>query len=118
MISTLLESGLILYDYFQVLVALSAVILAIHWKKTEFLAGLFFLFLYSIVETLDVIYFSFMHEISVDIAQFGFILLAIIFFIIGMNPAWIHRQPPCTSPSGAEKKIPGDQPLMTILKKI
>lgn len=118
MIPTLLESGLILYDYIQILVALSAVILAVHWKKFEFLVGLFFLFLYSIIETLDVIYFSFMHDVNVDIAQFGFILLAIIFFIIGMNPAWVHQQPPYTGPSKIEEKPQGDQPLMSILKKI
>jgi hypothetical protein len=27
----------------------------------------------------------------IDIAQFGFILLAIIFFIVGMHPAWSQR---------------------------
>ena len=118
MIPTLLESGLILYDYVQLLVALSAVILAFKWKKFEFLGGLFFLFLYSIVEIMGVIFFSVYHNLNFDIAQFGFILLAIIFFIIGMNPSWVPRRPPFMSPSKIEDKTSGDPPIMSLLKKV
>jgi hypothetical protein len=77
-----------LYGLLQVLVACIAVILAVKWKKYEFLAGLFFLFLYSIVEIIDAFFFTILNGVYLDVAQFGFILLAIIFFIIGMHPTW------------------------------
>ena len=91
MISVLLESAIILYGFLQVLVAFIAVILAVKWEKYEFLAGLFLLLLYSIVEIIDMFIFTILNNVFFDIAQFGFILLAIIFFIIGMHPLWSPR---------------------------
>lgn len=91
MISVILESGIILYGLLQVLIAGIGVILAVKWKKFEFLAGLFFLLLYSIVAIIDTFFFSILNGVYIDVAQFGFILLAIIFFIIGMHPAWAPR---------------------------
>jgi hypothetical protein len=84
MIPALLQSGLIGYGTVQVVVAFTAVVLAIKWKKFEFLPGLFFLLLYTVVEVIDLFFFTILQGEYIDIAQFGFILLAIIFFIIGM----------------------------------
>jgi hypothetical protein len=86
MIPLLFESGMILYGILQVIVAFIAVLLAVKWSKFEFLAGLFCLFLYAIIEVINTFFFTIMQSMFIDIAQFGFILLAIIFFIIGMHP--------------------------------
>jgi hypothetical protein len=91
MFPVLAGSGMILYGIIQVIVAFIAVILALKWKKFEFLAGLFFLLLYAIIEVMDVFYFTVMQSAFIDVAQYGFILLAIIFFIIGMHPSWVAR---------------------------
>jgi hypothetical protein len=79
---------MIFYGFFQVLVAFIAIILALKWRKHEFLAGLSFLLLYAVVEMIDVFFFTIVHVVYIDVAQFGFILLAIIFFIVGMHPSW------------------------------
>ena len=50
-----------------------------------------FLSLYAIIEMIDVFFFTIVHGVYIDVAQFGFILLAIIFFIIGMHPSWAHK---------------------------
>jgi intracellular septation protein A len=79
---------MLLYEMIQVLIALIAVVLAIKWKRPEFLAGLGFLFIYTILNLMDVSYFLIKQQIYIDFAQFGFIPLAIILFIIGMHPSW------------------------------
>jgi len=91
MIPTLLASGIILYGFIQLGVAFLAVVLALKWDKHEFLPGLFFLFLYALIEVIDLFFFTVIQGIFIDVAQFGFILLAIIFFIIGMHPSWVQR---------------------------
>lgn len=88
MIQPLIESGIIIYETVQLIVAFIAVVLAIKWKKTEFLAGLAFLLIYAIIDLFDAYYFIIMQGVYVDVAQFGFILLAIFFFIVGMHPTW------------------------------
>jgi len=88
MIPAVVESAVIIYEIIQLLVAFIAVVLAVKWKRTEFVAGLTFLFIYAIIDLVDVYYFIIMQVMYVDVAQFGFILLAIIFFIIGMHPSW------------------------------
>ena len=67
------------------------VLLAIKWKKTEFLAGLFFLLLYTILDAMNIFFADILQKPFVDASQFGFIMLALISFIIGM---WITRQCP------------------------
>jgi hypothetical protein len=118
MISALLESGIILYGIFQVLVAFIAIVLAVKWTKYEFLAGLSFLFLYAIVEMIDTFFFTIVHMVYLDVAQFGFILLAIIFFIIGMHPSW----PPKLASGMRERNIVAksqrNESLISILRKL
>jgi len=117
MISALLESGIILYGFFQVLVAFIAVILAVKWKKYEFLAGLSFLLLYSIVEIIDMFFFTILHDVYLDIAQFGFILLAIIFFIIGMHPSWAPKLVSGMRERNTECKSSRNESIISILKR-
>jgi hypothetical protein len=117
MIPALIESGMILYGILQIFVAFIAVVLAVKWKKFEFLAGLFFLLLFAIVNVID-LFFAIMHGVFIDVAQFGFILLAIIFFIIGMHPSWASRLA-----SGMRKRFPEYKPsrnesLISVLKKM
>ena len=118
MISALLESGIIIYGFFQVLVAFIAIILAVKWKKYEFLAGLSFLFLYAIVEMIEEILFTIVHVVYLDVAQFGFIMLAIIFFIVGMHPSWSSKLV-----SGMRERNTGDtssrnESLISVLRKL
>ncbi len=86
---TFFEWAIFSYDIVQVIVAFVAVVLAVRWEKIGFIPGLSMLFLYTVLEAADVWLFA--QGIPLDIAQFGFILLALIFFIIGMNPAWSRR---------------------------
>jgi hypothetical protein len=117
MISALVESGIILYSFFQVLVAFTAVVLSVKWNKYEFLAGLSFLLIYAIVNTIDVFVFTFVQGVFLDIAQFGFILIAIVFFIIGMHPTYAPKLV-----SGLRRPdneyAPREESLISILKKL
>ena len=88
MASSLVESGIMVYESVQVLVAFLAIVLALRWRKFEFLIGLSWLGLYAIVEAIDAFLFTVAHVAYIDVAQFGFILLAIIFLIVGMHPSW------------------------------
>jgi hypothetical protein len=117
MISALLESGIILYGLIQVLVAFIAVILTVKWEKYEFLAGLFFLLLYSIVEIIDVFYFTVRNEVYFDVAQYGFILLAIIFFIIGMHPSWAPRLVSGMREQNTDRKPPRNESIISFLRR-
>jgi hypothetical protein len=84
MSSAALDIGIFLYEYVKVIVAIIAVVLAVRWKKTEFLAGLFFLLLYTIFDAMNLFLADILEKPFIDVSQFGFILLAIVFFIIGM----------------------------------
>jgi hypothetical protein len=110
--------GMILYGILQVLVAFIAVVLALKWKKFEFMAGLFFLLLYAIIEVIDVFLSTMMQNVVVDIAQYGFILLAIIFFIIGMHPSWAERPAPGVRERPAEEKSSRTESAFSAVKKI
>jgi hypothetical protein len=117
MIPVLLESGILLYGIIQVLVAGIAVILAVKWKKYEFLAGLSFLFLYSVIEIIDVFFFTILNEVYLDVAQYGFILLAIIFFIIGMRSSSTHRLETGITERKPGQKSSRDESVFSILRK-
>jgi hypothetical protein len=78
------DAGILLYEYLKIIVAFIAVALAITWKKTEFLAGLFFLLLYTIFDAMNILFSTILQKSFLDVSQFGFIMLALIFFIIGM----------------------------------
>ena len=116
MFSTLVETGIILYNFFQVLVAFTAVVLSVKWHKYEFFPGLSFLFIYAIVNTIDAFVFTYLHGVFLDVAQFGLILIAIVFFIVGMHPRYA---PKLVSGLGKRDKenVPRDESLISILKK-
>jgi hypothetical protein len=116
MLSMLFESGIIIYNFFQVIIAFTAVILSVKWNKYEFLAGLSFLLIYSIVNIIDVFFFTFVHGVFIDVAQFGFILLAILFFIIGMHPVYAPKLVSGMRGKKIEYK-PRDESLISFLKK-
>jgi hypothetical protein len=118
MISALLESGIVFYGFFQVLVAFIAIVLALKWRKFEFLAGLSFLLLYAVVEMIDVIFFTIVHIVYIDVAQFGFILLAIIFFIVGMHPAWSPRLQPVMNEQSTRLTSSRKESLISALRRL
>jgi hypothetical protein len=118
MISPLLESGIIFYGFFQVLVAFIAIVLAVKWTKYEFLAGLSFLLLYAIVEMIDAFFFTIVHVVYLDVAQFGFILLAIIFFIVGMHPSWSPRLEPGMKEQNTGLTSHRNTSLISILRRL
>jgi hypothetical protein len=114
MIPALFESGMILYGIVQVMIACIAVILAVKWDKFEFLAGLICLLLYAIIEVVTTFFFTINQGLYIDIAQFGFIMLAIVFFIIGMHPSWA---PQMVSGMGIKKKPARPESVISLLKK-
>jgi hypothetical protein len=118
MIPTLLASGIVLYGIIQFFVALSAVLLALKWNKPEFLAGLFFLFLYSLIEVIDLYLITVVHAIYFDVAQFGFILLAIIFFIVGMHPAWIQKMKFMSKSKDIKQTTSRHDSVLSLLRKM
>jgi hypothetical protein len=118
MIPTLLASGIILYGIIQLIGALIAVFLAVKWNKYEFLVGLSFLLLYAIANMIDVFLFTIVHGVYLDVAQFGFILLAIIFFIVGMHPTWAPKLGLGIKQRNTEKKSSNSESLISIVKKI
>lgn len=118
MASTLVESAIMFYEFVQVVVAFLAIGLAVKWKKYEFLAGLGFLALYAIVEMIDVFLFMIVQVVYLDIAQFGFVLLAIIFFIVGMHPSWSLKLGAVVKEQNTVPKSPRDESLISILKKL
>jgi hypothetical protein len=117
MIPAIFESGMILYGIIQVMIAGIAVILAVKWNKFEFLAGLICLLLYAIIEVVTTFFFTISQGLYVDIAQFGFILLAIVFFIIGMNPSWAPQLVSGMGVKSPEKKPAKSESVITLLKK-
>lgn len=117
MIPTLLASGIVLYGIIQLIVALIAVYLAVKWSKKEFLPGLFFLLMYAFVEVIDLFFFTILEGMFIDVAQFGFILLAIIFFIVGMHPAWAQKLVLTRKGQTREQKSSSAESAISILKK-
>ena len=87
MTSLTLDLGIFFFEYLKVLVAFIAVVLAIRWKRTEFIAGLFFLLLWCILDAVYVMFLTFAIAPIVNASEFGFVLLAVISFILGMRPA-------------------------------
>jgi hypothetical protein len=81
-----LDVGVLLYEYVQLIIAFTAFVLAIKWKKTEFIGGLFFLLLYAFIDAVDIFIFTVTDQPMVDFSQFGFVLLAILSFTIAMRP--------------------------------
>ena len=77
------------FESISLIVAVSAVALAIKWKKNEFLAGLFFLLLWSVLNAIDVTLATILDQPFINASQFGFVLLALVSFIIGMRPATV-----------------------------
>jgi hypothetical protein len=53
----------------------------------------------------------------IDVAQFGFILLAIIFFIVGMHPAWAQKLVIARKGQTCEQKSSSAESAISILKK-
>ena len=108
---------MIRYGSIQIIIACIAVILAVKWNKFEFLAGLICLLLYAIIEVVTTFFFTINQGLYRNIAQFGFILLAIVVFIIGMHPSLAPQLV-----SGMEMKSPETKPdrpesIISLLKK-
>lgn len=118
MIPTLLASGILLYGIIQFIVALIAVFLAVKWNKYEFLPGLFFILLYAIIEVIDLFFLTVVNSNFIDVAQFGFILLAIIFFIMGMHPSWALNMRFNRKEQKSEQQLSRNESAISILKKI
>jgi hypothetical protein len=77
---------ILLFEFLKIFVAFTAVILAVTWKRNEFLAGLIFLLLYTIFDAITIVFSTILEKPFIDVSQFGFIMLALISFIIGMRP--------------------------------
>ena len=86
MASLSVDIGVLLFEYLRLIVASAAVVLAIKWKRTDFIAGLFFLLLWSILDAIYLTFTVLLDRSIIDFSQFGFILLALVSFIIGMRP--------------------------------
>ncbi|MHB8164201.1 MAG: hypothetical protein ACYDDV_07595 [Methanoregula sp.] len=109
---------MILYGIIQVIFAFIAVVLALKWKKFDFLVGLFFLLLYALIDVVDVFFFTIMQRVFIVVAQYGFILIAIIFFIIGMHPSRAARLAPGVCERSPEDKSSGQESAFSVIKKI
>jgi hypothetical protein len=83
----------LIFETISVIVAFSAVILAIRWKKSEFLAGLFFLLLWTILNAVEITLSTVLDIQLINASQFGFVLLALLSFILGMRPSTLIRAP-------------------------
>jgi hypothetical protein len=118
MIPTLLASGIILYGIIQLAAASAAVILALRWNKHEFLPGLMFIMLYAIVEVVDLVFFTIINRIYIDVAQFGFILIAIVFFIAGMHPSWSRHFIPAKGGRGTGTRPASKNELFSQLRRL
>ncbi len=118
MLSPVVTWGILFYELLQVSVAFIAVVLALHWERLEFLAGLLFLLIYAILDLVDIFLFSVVEGVYLDVAQFGFILLAIVFFIYGMSPYWKSPGPSGGQNEEREEPASGGKPIFSYLKKI
>ncbi|MFA4876646.1 MAG: hypothetical protein WC586_04480 [Methanoregula sp.] len=93
MASAVLDLVVLLFEYLNVIVALMALGFAIKWKKMEFFAGLFFLLLYTGLDAIELSLITIFDVSMINASQFGFILLAIIGFILGMRPTGTITKP-------------------------
>jgi hypothetical protein len=118
MVPLIMASSIILYGIIQLIVALIAVILAVKWNKPEFLPGLSFLLLYTIIEVIDLFFFTIVNNIFIDVAQFGFILIAILFFIVGMHPSWSQKLVFGKRERNSLPKPSRNESLISLVKKI
>jgi cellulose synthase/poly-beta-1,6-N-acetylglucosamine synthase-like glycosyltransferase len=118
MIPEIFEWEIILYEIIQVSVAFIAVVLALKWKKSEFLAGLFFLLIYAIIDMVDVFFSTITQVAFLNVASFGFILLSIIFFIIGMHHSWHPGTEPTNRKRETKAKSSSDNSIFSIIRKI
>jgi hypothetical protein len=118
MFPSLAGSGMILYGIIQAIVAFIAVVLALRWKKFDFLMGLFFLLLYATIEVVDIFFFTILQGVFIDVAQYGFILLAIIFFIIGMHSSLADRTAPGAGEHFVMDEAPCSESAFSHIKKI
>jgi hypothetical protein len=118
MIPLVFEWEIILYEVIQVIVAFIAVVLAFHWKRSEFLAGLSFLLIYAVLDLVDVLFTSAGQGIYMDTAQFGFVLLSIIFFIIGMHHSWSFETVPSGGKPETKDKSSSGTSVFSVLRKI
>lgn len=91
MTSFALSIGIFLVIIIRVCVAALAIALAVYWNRYEFLGGLFFLFLWTIFSAVYLVWSVVIDTEIFDISQFGFILLALIAFIIGMRPRQVRK---------------------------
>ena len=78
------DFGIFLYAFVRLVVASVAVVLAIQWKRNDLIAGLVFLLLYTIFDMINIFYSTMFQKSLLDVSHFGFIILALISFIIGM----------------------------------
>lgn len=118
MIPAVFEYEILLFEIIQVIVAFIAVVLALKWKKSEFVAGLSFLLIYTILDLIDVFFFTITEGVYLDVAQFGFILLSILFFIIGMHNSW-HGKPALSQEGpGRREKPSGSCSFFSTIRKI
>lgn len=93
MASLTLDLIVFIVESFRIIVALSAVGLAITWKRNDFLAGLIFLLIWSVLEAISVLFSTLLDEQILNGSQFGFITLALVSFIIGMRPHTLFEWP-------------------------
>ncbi|WP_321507262.1 hypothetical protein [uncultured Methanoregula sp.] len=93
MAAAVLDLAVLLFEYLNVLVAFIALVLAAKWNKTEFFAGLFFLLIYTVLDAIELSLITVFDVSMVNASQFGFILLAIIAFILAMRPASLVKKP-------------------------
>ena len=113
-----MASGIMLYGIIQLITALLAVVLAVKWNKPEFLPGLSFLLLYAIIEVIDLFFITIVNSIFIDVAQFGFILIAILFFIVGMHPSWSQKLVFGKKEGDPLPKPSSNESLFSLVKKI
>jgi hypothetical protein len=90
---------------------------AVKWDKFEFLAGLICLLLYAIMEVITTFFFTISQGLYIDIAQFGFIMLTIVFFIIGVHPSWAPWLITGMGMKSPEKKPAMTESVISLLKK-
>ncbi|HWS22659.1 MAG TPA: hypothetical protein VN227_08470 [Methanoregula sp.] len=117
MISALLQLGIFFYGFFQLIIAFTAIVLCMKWKKYEFLAGLTFLLIYAIVDLIETFIFMTAYGMFFDAAQFGFILLALVFFIIGMHPTYAPKMVSGIKEKNIVPKDTPDESIISVLKK-
>jgi hypothetical protein len=93
MTSFALSIGVFLVIIVRICIAIIAIALAVYWDRPEFIGGLFFLFLWTIFSAMYLVWSVVIDVAIFDFSQFGFILMALIAFIIGMRPKQVQPGP-------------------------